>query len=200
MRQIGDALGRAVGAAVALALSWTAAEACACCTSPGQRLVTTQSIPAARLSELQELGFDRTAELYLGEADLDSVRGIATPSARYDMTVTSGPGGLTFGFRDKAGRTGTLVLAWPRTMSVFEVDPRDETSDQGLGPTLYKEWKLTANASGTGVFAPGTGTRQRITLILQGRGKGCTDASHFKAWTLVVHGPAAEYTLFGTLK
>jgi hypothetical protein len=80
------------------------------------------------------------------------------------------------------------------------VDPREAKPDRGLGPALYKEWKLTAPASGTGVFAPGTGARQRITLILQGRGNRCTDASHFTAWTLVVHGPAAEYTLFGALK
>ena len=54
---------------------------------------------------------------------------------------------LVLSFRDAAGHTGTLSLAQPATMSVFEVDPRNRP-DKGQGPSLYKEWKLSAPAAG----------------------------------------------------
>ncbi len=200
MRHVEYLLRLAAVAVVGFTLFSATAQACACCTNPGQRMVALEPLAASRLANLQGLQFARAAQLYLGEADTDSIRGITTPSEHYDLTVTSSPKRLTFALRDKAGRSGTLALAWPETIAIFEVDPREAKPDRGLGPALYKEWKLTAPASGTGVFAPGTGARQRITLILQGRGNRCTDASHFTAWTLVVHGPAAEYTLFGALK
>jgi hypothetical protein len=69
----------------------------------------------------------------------------------------------------------------------------------GQGPRLYKEWKLSAPAAGSGVFAPGIGPRQTLTLILQGGGNSCTSAIDFSHWTLVMQGPKANYTLFGNL-
>jgi hypothetical protein len=200
MRHAGRAVWLAALAAAWLIIAWSSAQACACCTNPGQRMVAREPLTAARLSELQGLDFAPSAQLYLGEADTDSIRGIATPSEHYDLTVALTRNGLTFAMRDKAGRAGTLVLAWPGSIAIFEVDPREARPDHGLGPTLYKEWKLTAKASGTGVFAPGAGPQQHITLILHGRGNRCTDASHFTAWTLLVHGPTAEYMLLGALK
>jgi hypothetical protein len=176
------------------------AQACACCTTPGQRTVQTERLEPARRAQLQDLQFAPAAELYLGESDPDQVKGITNPSAHYSLTVTSRPEGLSFAFRDKSARSGTLFLAFPDSLSVFEVDPRQDKPDSGLGPALYKEWKFTAQAKGSGIFTPGTGRNQRITLILHGRGIGCTDISHFTAWTLVVHGPAAEFSLFGKLK
>ena len=98
----------------------------------------------------------------------------------------------------QGGRTGTLALARPKTVSVFEVDPRDGP-DVGQGPTLYKEWKISSPAAGSGVFAPGTGPRQMLTLIIQGRGNSCTSDIDFSHWTLVMQGPKANYTLFGNL-
>ena len=41
------------------------------------------------------------------------------------------------------------------------------------------------------------GKGQRVTLILQGHGNNCTSADMATHWTLVVHGPKAEYHLFG---
>jgi hypothetical protein len=105
---------------------------------------------------------------------------------------------LVLSFRDGSGHTGTLSLARPGTMSVFEVDPRDRP-DKGQGPRLYKEWKLSASAAGSGVFAPGIGPRQTLTLILQGSGNSCTSAIDFSHWTLMMQGPKANYTLFGDL-
>ena len=101
-------------------------------------------------------------------------------------------------FRDAAGRTGTLSFTRPRTFSVFEVDPRDRP-DRGHGPTLYKEWKLSAPAAGNGVFQPGIARHQILTLILQGGGNSCTSSIDFTHWTLVMQGPKANYTLYGDL-
>lgn len=176
------------------------AQACACCTNPGQRSVQTLRLDTTRRAHLEDLNFAPAADLYFGESDPDQVKGITHPSAHYTLQVTQRPEALSFAFRDKAGRNGTLSLALPETLSIFEVDPREDKPAGGHGPTLYKEWKLTAKAEGTGIFKPGVGRNQRITLILQGRGNSCTDATHFTAWTLVVHGPAAEFSLFGRLK
>ena len=79
------------------------------------------------------------------------------------------------------------------------LDPRHGEREGGLGPALYKEWRLTAPAAGTGIFAPGVGRGQLVTLILQGHGNSCASAADFTHWTLVVSGPAAEYHLFGHL-
>jgi hypothetical protein len=81
---------------------------------------------------------------------------------------------------------------------VFEVDPRN-VPDKGRGLTLYKEWKLSAPAASSGVFTPGTGPRQSLTLIIHGHGNSCTSAIDFTHWTLVMQGPKANYTLFGNL-
>jgi hypothetical protein len=84
---------------------------------------------------------------------------------------------------------------------VFEVDPREEKRmpEGGQGPRLYKEWKLTGKVQGTGVFSTGMGPEQRITVILQGHGNSCTTSEDFTAWTLVVYGPRADYSLIGNL-
>ena len=105
------------------------------------------------------------------------------------------PNRWVFDFRDKAGGLGTLTLALPATVSIFEVDPRRGERPGGQGPTLYKEWKLTSAAAGTGIFAPGVGSGQRITLILQGHGNSCTSSSDFTHWSIVISGPKAQYTV-----
>jgi hypothetical protein len=121
------------------------------------------------------------------------------PSTGYDLSVARHADRWVFSFRDAKGHSGSLTLAIPKSIAVFEVDPRRGEPEGGLGPTLYKEWKLTAPAAGTGVFAPGAGRGQLVTLILHGHGNSCPSATDFTAWTLVVHGPAAEYRLYGDL-
>jgi len=34
---------------------------------------------------------------------------------------------------------------------------------------------------------------------VHGRGRGCTEASEFTDWTLMIHGPAGKLTLYGAL-
>jgi len=176
----------------------SSAFACACCTSPGQRNVQVTALDSYKRDALTRLGFADKAELFLGEADADSVEGIATPSQHYAIKAEWLGSTLIFSLEDAPGHKGTLALTLPAKLSVFEVDPRDDDGG-GTGPALYKEWKLTGKAAGTGVFAPGAGPRQLLTLIVQGHGNSCTDASDFFHWTLVMEGPKANYSLFGDL-
>ena len=191
---------RCLGFALAMAIPPASrpALACACCTHEGQRNVGTIMPDAGMRQQVESLRFAGKAKLYTGEGDLEAIEGIATPSDDYDITAAWRDNRLTFSFRDKNSRTGTLALAWPKSIAVFQVDPRNG-SDAGQGPALYKEWKLSAPASATGVFARGAGPRQTLTLIIQGQGNSCTDASDFSHWTLVMQGPKANYTLFGKL-
>ena len=177
------------------------AHACACCTNVGQRYDAVEPFDSGKVEEVARLRFDPAAELFVGEADLDVIKGIAgASSAHFDLRVSHSKERLIFTFRDKSGRTGTLMLTLPRSMAVLAVDPRRVEPQGGLGPALYREWKLTAAAEGTGMFAPGVGKGQRLTLVLQGYGNNCsglTDATH---WTLEVAGPRARYHLFGNLQ
>jgi len=98
----------------------------------------------------------------------------------------------------RSGHSGTLSLTKPKAIAIFEVDPRNRP-DQGRGPSLYKEWRLTTPATGTGIFRAGLGRRQSLSLILHGGGNDCTSAMDFTHWTLVMQGPKANYMLFGGL-
>ena len=172
--------------------------ACACCTHAGQRNVATVALDSGKRQEIESLRFAGKATLFAGEGDATDIAGITTPSGSYELTAKWLDDRLVLSFRDKIGRTGILSMARPKTVSVFEVDPRDRP-DKGHGPTLYKEWKLSAPAAGSGVFQPGIAPRQLLTLILQGGGNSCTSANDFSHWTLVMQGPKANYTLFGDL-
>ena len=185
-------------AVIALSGASPPALACACCTNPGQRNVVTVALDSGKRQEIESLRFAGKATLFGGEGDAADIEGITTPSGSYELTAQWLDNRLVLSFRDKLGRTGILSMARPKTVSVFEVDPRDRP-DRGQGPTLYKEWKLSAPAAGSGVFQPGIAPRQVLTLILQGGGNSCTSAIDFSHWTLVMQGPKANYTLFGDL-
>ena len=183
-----------------LAVSAHDAAACACCTNEGQRRVGVETLDSGKREEIGRLRFSADAQLFSGEGDPADIKGIAKSSGRYELHVAQEPNRWVFDFRDKAGGSGTLTLALPATISIFEVDPRLGERPGGHGPTLYKEWKLSSAAAGTGIFAPGVGSGQRITLILQGHGNSCTSSSDFTHWSIVVSGPKAQYTLFGDLQ
>jgi hypothetical protein len=185
-------------AATALVLAAArASHACACCTHVGWRSVGSDTLKDWRLAQVEALQFARTATLSLGEADPE-IKGVTDPSTDYELAVTRAKGRMVFTLRDQKGRVGNLVLALPRTVSMFEVDTRDEDKDGGLGPLLYKEWKLTADAAGDGLFSAEV-KRQKVTLVLHGRGRGCPDVAQFTAWTLMLHTAKQGLTLIGTL-
>src|SRR4029077_229438 len=148
------------------------------------------------IEELERLKFDTTAVLFLGEAEPDTVKGITTAAEKYELQVSWKESGFVFSFRDQLGHAGTLSLARPRTYSTFSVDPRTDTPPPSRGPSLYKEWRLTAKAAGTGIFTPGLGSAQTLTLVLQGGGNNCTSANDFTHWMLVMWGPKTKYHFF----
>ena len=174
------------------------AHGCACCTHQGQRNVADVEIDSERRQQIESLRYGGKATLFTGKRDVAMIEGITTPSGSYDVNVTWVDNLLVFTLRDKAGVAGMLTLTRPKTVSLFEIDPRDGP-DVGQGPTLYKEWSISSPAAATGVFAPGMGPNQMLTLIIQGRGDNCTSDIDFSHWTLVMQGPKANYTLFGNL-
>jgi hypothetical protein len=184
-----------------LAVSPQEARACACCTNTGQRYDAVEPLGSTRLDQIGQLRFAPAAEIFTGEADLDTVKGIAgVSSSRLELRVTQGNGRWVFSFRDKSGREGALTLALPKSVAVLAIDPRREEREGGLGPALYREWKLTSPAEGTGIFAPGMGEGQRLTLVLQGWGNNCSSPADATHWTLAVSGPVARYLLYGKLR
>jgi hypothetical protein len=197
--QVSRSLARLAGALMGLCAGLPAAHACACCTNTGQRHDAVETLTPERLDEIGRLRFGLTARLFTGEAEPADIQGIKEPSSRYDLRVLREGARWVFTFRDTNGRSGTLALALPKSISVLEVDPRRGERPGGTGPTLYKEWKLTARAAGTGIFTPGMGGEARMTLVLQGHGNSCVGAADFTHWTLAVSGPAARYHLFGEL-
>ena len=106
---------------------------------------------------------------------------------------------MVFAFHDQADRTTMLALAIPDTISIFEVDPFGDEKDEGLGPVLYKEWQLTADAHATGALRRLVESGPKVTLIFHGRGRGCTEAMHFTDWSLLIRGQAGSLTLYGAL-
>jgi hypothetical protein len=202
MRRAGMAL--AIAALVALAAPGEAL-ACACCTNPGQRYVDVETLDPGRLEEIESLRFGKEARLFVGEAGVEAIKGIQNPAERYELRVdwnkthaAVGKTDLNFTLTNPGGRSGTLSLRLPQTISIFEVDPRD-SPDQGTGPVLYKEWKLIGEVTGTGAFSGTNSPKQVLTLVLQGRGNSCTSAADFTHWTLVTEGPKGVYSLFGRL-
>jgi hypothetical protein len=206
------ALSLACGVApAAFALSTQPSHACACCSAQGQRTVSNDAISDYQRSILRRLRFDKTAHLTLGEAeDVDSVTAFTSPEGSYALEARLDDKGWLFSFSSEKGPAGTLLLPLPETMNVFEVDPREAPSgDEGqvmLGPTLYKEWTLSAKPTGTGNFSASSTQGWRMSLILHGRGNSCAEADHFSHWTITLHNDAGgrktamRYGFFGDLK
>lgn len=188
----------------ALALLFVAAlapsaRACACCANTAWRNVNVDKLNAGKLEELARVKFVRAAKLMLGEADDNGILGVEDAEEDYTLAVTRQKDKWIFALADKKGRKGALTLAMPKTVSIFEVDPREGKDDE-KEPVLYKEWKLNANAAGDGMFQKTTGASQKMTLILHGRGNGCTSAEDFSHWSLLVYGPVDTYTFYGALQ
>ncbi len=177
-----------------------AALACACCTDPGYRRVSTEPLNGYVLDEIRRIRFEESAFVYVGAGDVDSIEGIEKASELYTVTVMQDDAGITLSFKDDKSGGGALTLKRPATVSIFEVDPRETDEPGGFGPKLYKELSLSGPASGTGAFAEGVKGGATMTLIFHGQGLACMSADEFTAWTLVVTGPNGDYSLLGRLR
>lgn len=183
---------------LALCLGAAQAHACACCSNTAWRNVNVEKLDTSRKAVFDQVVFAKPAKLMLGEADENGIVGVEDAVEDFELAVTRAGNRMVFALRDEKGRSGKLTLTLPATVSVFEVDTRDG-EDQGQGPILYKEWKLTTNASGDGMFKAATGAGQRMTLVLHGRGNGCTSFEQFGHWSLLVHGKTDTFTMYGAL-
>jgi len=190
------------GIILAISLAGIAASpafACACCTSRGQRADSVQTIDDRIRAQLEMLRFRSEAKLALGERYEGVLVGIDDPTENFTVSVIQVKERITFSLKDAKDRAGTLTLIKPHQIAIFEVDQHD-TPDSGLGPTLYKEWRIATAVAGAGMFRDNAGPNRRITLVLHGRGNSCTDIGDFRHWSLHVRGHGTEpYTFYGEL-
>ena len=198
MRRHLPTLAGLVSALMTLCLASDAALACACCTNRAGRYVAVEPLGEHRLEMIERMTF--AAEAFVAHGAADHPIDLQGFDPALHLAVTQTKTEIVFAFTGDGGRTSEVTLALPATISIFEVDPRGSEPDAGLGPAFYKEWQLTGTAKATGVLQPLLENGdQKATLIVHGRGRGCTEASEFTDWTLLLQGPAGKLTLYGAL-
>lgn len=188
--------------------------ACACCAEPGHYSIRTSKPETFELGILKEMKFDRTAELFLTEADFAIIKGLDVIKEEMSATGwTAEPGAIGFSsvfttaktwklnFKTPKGKTGTLTLPIPAEMLSYKVDIHDgKTIGGGGGPLLYKEWRFKGDVqSGTGFLQAGIVKPTTYFLVFQGRGNACDEVTNFTNWHLEINGKKAKYEFFGKL-
>lgn len=183
----------------ALLLQTQAAQACACCTEPGQRMDSNDPLDTYLRGELVLMRFAPSAMLYANAGFPDNVEGIVNPADRPYRVRAAIRGVVRFDFVDPSGKPGRVQFVLPRAMERFEVDPRTTLgSAPPNGPELYKEWRLSGAAQLSGIAA-GAGNTAMATLVLHGDGNSCSAAPNFKRWTLTVEGKRIRFAFLGDL-
>jgi hypothetical protein len=176
------------------------AQACACCSERGSRVDSSVELDAPTRTQLERMTFGEQATLTTGIADEPS----GLPSgigSSFALTATRAGDIITFAFRGPTGVAGALRFTVPNHIWIFVIDPFGDAKDEGLGPPLYKEWRLTADIHGDGIFTGATPPGKMATLIFHGRGRGCTEAEDFTDWSLQLQAPVGHgVTLYGRLE
>ncbi len=182
-------------------LAWpVSVNACACCSEEGLWYEDTGRMESYQWGEIEKIKFGGVANIYMNAAGEDGITGVSNPAEEYSLSFSQKRTRWELRFKDKAGRTGTLALTIPNSLTVFEADIHDGQTSAGGGPLLYKEWRLTGAAIGTGVFKKGSTAQMKYRLVFQGRGNACTSAEMFDNWKLQIFGPRASYSFYGKLK
>jgi hypothetical protein len=182
-----------------VALLATDVHACACCTDEGEYELTTNTpVNEAKRALIEGLQFDSNAQLYLTDAGEDGVKGLSSISPTNNVTLVREAKQWRFTFRTQNDQIGTLTLSIPANMDAFATDLHD-SEDKGLGPTLFKEWRLQGSAKGDGIFQRGFAAPARFRVIFQGRGNRCDSEADFTHWRLQIFGRKASYAFFGKL-
>lgn len=171
--------------------------ACACCSERGSRVDRSVLLDPSTRTQVERMVFAK--EAVVGD---DNEPGLlpSGSSSSYALTMTRDKDVVTFALRDPLGRSGRLIFTMPARIWIFAVDPFGDAKDEGLGPLLYKEWRLTAPVKGDGIFRRAGLPGEKATLIFHGRGRGCTEAEHFSDWSLLLQGPAGKATFYGKLE
>jgi hypothetical protein len=125
----------AARAAIAIAVAYlvlphaTPALASSCATQAGWRYVEVEQLKPERLTEIGKVKFAKDAKLMLGDAS-EGIKGVDDPEENYTLAVTRAKDRIVFAFVDEKTRKGTLTLTIPKSISIFEVDPRGRTEAQ----------------------------------------------------------------------
>lgn len=185
--------------------------ACACCAEPGTYLLRTSRPSSYELDLLKQINFDKTAKLFLTEADFDIIKGlddVKNESSNPQFIESGGAFDLVnnftgrlwrFEMRSVGGKKGVLTLPVPTQMVSYKVDTHDE-EDRPNGPLLYKEFRFKGSVTGgTGIFRSSMIRPTTYFLVFQGRGNGCDEASNFSHWRLEIEGPQSRYAFYGKL-
>lgn len=162
---------------------------CACCSDEGEWYQRTGKTDFYQLERVRFATAAKTYEPPSSNGELSST---------YVLSHTRVGRRWQLRFRDEQGKTGTLSFALPPSSVHYGADMHD-SSDGGLGPLLYKEWRLSGQAAVTGDFKRVMKGPTRFHLILQGNGRGCTEAEDFKHWTLQLSGAGNSFTFYGSL-
>lgn len=189
----------------------TNAFGCACCSESGTYALWSGKLRNYEMEILKEIKFDKRASLYMTEAGFDSITGLSSiekdffdstthaTEGDFDLTNSFARSVWTFTFKTSKGKTGTLRLPMPSTVSTFKADIHDG-SDKGLGPLLYKEFRFKGTvAAGSGFLGSSIATKTTYFLVFQGRGLACDEVSDFRAWNLEITGRKASYQFYGKL-
>ncbi len=185
--------------------------ACACCAEPGTYSIWTGKPSEYILGVVGEMEFDKKTDLYMTEAGFEMIKGLNDVKKEMESDAwdyqTSALGLVNeftnnqwkFTITTPGGKTGTLVLPLPLQMVKYKVDIHD-TKDQGLGVSLFKEFRFKGNVqNGSGIFRLGIVKPTTYFLVFQGRGNGCDNASDFRHWHLEIDGKKAKYEFNGKL-
>jgi hypothetical protein len=181
---------------LALTAGWPAhrALACACCSDPGSRDDSVQTVTQYYRDQIRGMEFAPEARLFMTDAGEDQVKGISAIADTYRLTAKVEDKQWRLTFRTEDGKSGTLILPIPAKVGTFHVDPRDGKKSGGGGPLLYKEWRWAGVPVANGIFKKGA---QRYSLVFQGHGNRCDNGYDFSHWRLEVTGKNISYALFG---
>ena len=84
-------------------------------------------------------------------------------------------------------------------MTIFKVDTHEPEVGHGEA-VLYKEFRFNGTvSSGSGIFRGSIVRPTTYSLVFQGRGNDCDNASDFSHWHLEIKGSKASYAFFGKL-
>lgn len=166
---------------------------CACCSEEGERYERTDGVDSAQLVQLDRVRFSPSATRFTSPADDGEL------SVSYSLSQSRKGRRWELKFTDDKGKTGTLSFTIPAAYTAFGVDLQEQSESGGLGPLLYKELRLTGAAQVSGILKRGINGPARFQLILQGRGRGCTEAEDFKSWRLKITGARASLSFYGPL-
>ncbi|HKQ52057.1 MAG TPA: hypothetical protein VJT74_06800 [Pyrinomonadaceae bacterium] len=187
-------------AAPAPRAAWARTLFCACCAEPGEWYEHTGKLESYEVTELRDVKFDAVAKLYTTAAGFEGMKGLPAQYESFQLSDTFGRAlNLTLTFKGERNETGSLVLRLPQVATSFGADLHDYP-EGSAGPILYKEWRFSGSARGSGMFRRSVVPGTKFRLVLQGRGNNCLSSTDFKNWRLDITGPRADYAFYGALK